>query len=68
MEDKGTVEPPVTDAPAYEAGKAYLAGDKVLANDGNIYQCKPWPYTGWCASASYAPGTSQYWADAWDKL
>ncbi|CEO39441.1 immunoglobulin-like domain-containing protein [Photobacterium kishitanii] len=68
LEDKGTVEPPVTDAPAYEAGKAYLAGDKVLANDGNIYQCKPWPYTGWCANASYAPGTSQYWADAWDKL
>ncbi|WP_279152809.1 immunoglobulin-like domain-containing protein, partial [Photobacterium iliopiscarium] len=68
LEDKGTIEPPVTDAPAYEAGKAYLAGDKVLASDGNVYQCKPWPYTGWCASASYAPATSQYWADAWDKL
>ncbi|PSW31734.1 chitinase [Photobacterium phosphoreum] len=68
LEEKGTIEPPVTDAPAYEVGKNYLAGDKVLASDGNVYQCKPWPYTAWCASASYAPATSQYWADAWDKL
>ncbi|KJF93660.1 immunoglobulin-like domain-containing protein [Photobacterium angustum] len=68
LEEQGTVEPPVTDVPAYEAGKAYQAGDQVLGTDGNVYQCKPWPYTGWCANASYAPGSSQYWADAWDKL
>ena len=54
--------------PDYEAGKNYAAGDIVTGTDGNAYQCKPWPYTGWCANASYAPGESQFWADAWDKL
>ncbi|WP_025820609.1 immunoglobulin-like domain-containing protein [Shewanella marina] len=66
-----TVEPPlppVGDIPAYEAGKAYQAGDQVLGADGQVYQCKPWPYTAWCASPAYAPAASQYWADAWDKL
>ncbi|GAD77424.1 hypothetical protein VAZ01S_075_00180 [Vibrio azureus NBRC 104587] len=54
--------------PDYEAGKSYAAGDIVTGTDGNAYQCKPWPYTGWCANAAYAPGESQFWADAWDKL
>ncbi|EDP57096.1 immunoglobulin-like domain-containing protein, partial [Vibrio sp. AND4] len=54
--------------PAYEAGKAYEAGEIVTGSDGNLYQCKPWPYTGWCANPSYAPGETVYWSDAWDKL
>ncbi|WIH21730.1 immunoglobulin-like domain-containing protein [Photobacterium damselae] len=66
--EKDKPTPPPTDVPNYEAGFAYQEGDKVLGSDGNVYQCKPWPYSGWCASASYAPATSQYWPDAWDKL
>ncbi|CZF82906.1 Chitinase D precursor [Grimontia celer] len=60
--------PPGGEYPAYVAGTNYTEGDRVTGIDGNIYECKPWPYTGWCASASYAPGNSLYWADAWDKL
>ncbi|MFN1617736.1 immunoglobulin-like domain-containing protein [Vibrio rotiferianus] len=54
--------------PPYESGKAYEAGDIVTGSDGNLYQCKPWPYTGWCSNPSYAPGETIYWSDAWDKL
>ncbi|MGR5212361.1 immunoglobulin-like domain-containing protein [Vibrio rotiferianus] len=54
--------------PAYESGKTYEAGDIVTGSDGNLYQCKPWPYTGWCSNPSYAPGETVYWSDAWDKL
>ncbi|WP_044583193.1 hypothetical protein [Aliivibrio salmonicida] len=62
-----TTTPPTTDVPAYEAGKTYAEGDQVLATDGNVYQCKAWPYTPWCSSSSYAPAESQLWANAWDK-
>ncbi|CAH1558143.1 immunoglobulin-like domain-containing protein [Vibrio rotiferianus] len=54
--------------PPYESGKTYKAGDIVTGSDGNLYQCKPWPYTGWCSNPSYAPGETVYWSDAWDKL
>ncbi|CAH1548371.1 immunoglobulin-like domain-containing protein [Vibrio rotiferianus] len=54
--------------PPYESGKTYEAGDIVTGSDGNLYQCKPWPYTGWCSNPSYAPGETIYWSDAWDKL
>ncbi|WP_045389223.1 immunoglobulin-like domain-containing protein [Vibrio rotiferianus] len=54
--------------PPYESGKTYEAGDIVTGLDGNLYQCKPWPYTGWCSNPSYAPGETVYWSDAWDKL
>lgn len=40
--------------PPYESGKTYEAGDIVTGSDGNLYQCKPWPYTGWCSNPSYA--------------
>ncbi|QLK49624.1 chitinase [Vibrio owensii] len=54
--------------PPYESGKTYEAGDIVTGSDGNLYQCKPWPYTGWCSNPSYAPGETVYWSDAWEKL
>ena len=54
--------------PPYESGKTYEAGDIVTGSDGNLYQCKPWPYTGWCSNPSYAPGETVYWSDAWNKL
>lgn len=54
--------------PAYQEGFAYAAGDIVTGTDGKFYQCKPWPYTGWCSGAAfaYAPGTGSAWAEAWD--
>ena len=57
---------PCTSIPQYTENGGYVAGSKVK-NAGNIYECKPWPYSGWCNGASwaYAAGTGSYWADAW---
>jgi chitinase len=50
----------------YTENGGYVAGSKVQ-NQGNQYQCKPWPYSGWCNGAAwaYGPGTGAYWSDAW---
>ena len=68
VKEEGGTTPPPGDYPPYEAGTNYEAGDIVVGRDNGLYECKPWPYTAWCASASYAPGDSQYWQDAWIKL
>lgn len=54
------------DVPAYRPGTEYQAGDRVT-NGGKIYECKPWPYTGWCglSLAHYEPGKGTNWTDAW---
>lgn len=53
------------DVPAYQPGAWYGAGERVQA-DGNLYECKDWPYTGWCGvGPAYAPGTGWAWQDAW---
>jgi len=56
-------------APQYVAGTAYTDGS-LVKNAGNKYQCKPWPYSGWCAgaAAAYAPGTGTNWTDAWTLI
>ncbi|WP_436897300.1 lytic polysaccharide monooxygenase [Acinetobacter gyllenbergii] len=45
----------------------YKAGTKVLGSDGHTYQCKPFPYSGWCSiqAHQYVPGTGSNWQDAW---
>ncbi|RYU70359.1 N-acetylglucosamine-binding protein GbpA [Aliivibrio finisterrensis] len=53
--------------------KNYTAGTKVLAEDGAIYQCKPFPYSGYCVqwtetATSFAPGVGSDWSMAWDKV
>ena len=62
----GGVDPSI---PAYVPNTIYQGGDKVT-NAGGIYQCKPFPYSGWCgqAPAAYAPGQGFAWSDAWDKI
>jgi hypothetical protein len=52
-------------APAWVGGTPYAPGDVVL--DGHsLYQCKPWPYSGWCsAGGAYEPGVGWASADAW---
>jgi hypothetical protein len=51
---------------AYAQNNGYAAGSTVKNND-RIYECRPWPYSGWCNSAAvaYAPGTGTVWQDAW---
>jgi hypothetical protein len=44
----------------------YVAGSKVK-NAGRQFECKEFPYSGWCNGAAwaYGPGTGAYWTDAW---
>jgi hypothetical protein len=53
---------------AYQEGFPYQAGD-IVTSQGSLYQCKPFPYSGWCAGAAwaYAPGTGTAWDSAWEK-
>lgn len=62
--------PDHADYPKYVPGHVYKAGDIVVASDGDLYQCKPFPYTAWCAGlpSAYAPGTGSAWEMGWDKL
>ncbi|MCY9871484.1 immunoglobulin-like domain-containing protein [Vibrio barjaei] len=63
-----SVTPPPGEHPAYDPNATYAEGDIVTGSDGGLYQCKPWPYTGWCSNPSYEPGETVHWSDAWDKL
>ena len=48
----------------------YQPGTLVKGNDGNIYECRPFPNSGWCNgdSSFYEPGTGLAWEDAWIKI
>lgn len=52
--------------PQYVENGGYVAGS-IVQNAGGKYECRPWPYSGWCNGAAwaYGPGTGAYWADAW---
>ena len=52
--------------PQYVENGGYEAGS-VVQNNGNLYECKPYPFSGWCNGATwaYAPGEGTYWEDAW---
>lgn len=54
---------------AWSANSKYNAGD-IVNNHGKLFQCKPFPYSGWCNSAPayYEPGVGLAWADAWTAL
>ncbi|MHA0863724.1 glycoside hydrolase family 19 protein [Enterobacter wuhouensis] len=54
---------------AWSANSKYNAGD-IVNNHGKLFQCKPFPYSGWCNSAPayYEPGAGLAWADAWTAL
>ncbi|WP_304523947.1 glycosyl hydrolase family 18 protein [Cupriavidus sp. UME77] len=51
----------------YKEGTKYNAGD-VVANNGKLYRCKPFPYTNWCSMAAWAyePGKGTAWEQAWE--
>ena len=58
-----------TSYPAWSANSKYNAGD-IVNNHGKLFQCKPFPYSGWCnnAPAYYEPGAGLAWAEAWTAL
>ncbi|MDB5271882.1 MAG: peptidase domain protein [Chitinophagaceae bacterium] len=51
---------------SYKENNGYAPGSTVQSN-GRIYECKAWPYSGWCNSAAvaYGPGIGTVWQDAW---
>jgi len=57
-----------------EGIKSYVAGTKVLQpKTGKVYQCKPWPYNGYCVQWSptatgFEPGIGNSWTMAWTEL
>ncbi len=54
------------DAPQYMENGGYQEGSRVQ-NAGSLYECRPFPNSGWCNGAAwaYAPGTGAHWEDAW---
>lgn len=56
-------------SPQYTENGGYSAGSKVQ-NNGTEFECKPYPYSGWCNGAAWAyePGTGAYWTDAWTEI
>ena len=64
-------------AEEYESGTQYQEGDKVSIigageDNGKIYQCKPWPNSGYCVQDQYKPGPggevfngNPLWQQAW---
>ncbi|CAA0099559.1 Chitin-binding protein CbpD [BD1-7 clade bacterium] len=66
---------PPEDLPDYqytypENRENYASGVRVYQprGDSGVYQCKPFPFGGWCVQDAYAPGVSQFWQQAWDKV
>ena len=49
---------------------SYVGGTVVQGTDGKRYECKPFPFSGWCNQSElyYAPGTGLAWTDAWISL
>ncbi|MNG28115.1 GlcNAc-binding protein A precursor [compost metagenome] len=51
----------------------YTVGTKVLQpKDGEVYECKPFPYSGYCkqydpSANGYEPGVGGHWHMAWDQ-
>lgn len=58
-----------TSYPAWSANSKYNAGD-IVNNHGKLFQCKPFPYSGWCNNSPtyYEPGAGLAWAEAWTAL
>ncbi|HHU4046293.1 TPA: glycoside hydrolase family 19 protein [Enterobacter cloacae] len=55
--------------PAWSANSKYSAGD-IVNNHGKLFQCKPFPYSGWCNNAPmyYELGAGLAWSEAWTAL
>ena len=56
-----------------DAQDLWEGGNILDPKNGKVYQCKPFPYRGWCsqwsASATqYEPGVGTNWQDAWIQV
>lgn len=51
-------------APAWQENAGYKGGDQVSSANA-IYECKPFPFEGWCGLKPYEPGIGFAWSDAW---
>ncbi|TQV86554.1 glycosyl hydrolase family 18 protein [Aliikangiella coralliicola] len=54
----------------YPVGHGSYAGGSQVQNNGDLYECKPFPYEGWCnqSATAYEPGVGWAWSDAWIKV
>jgi hypothetical protein len=54
----------------YVLDAPYDAGARVFSlRDLRVYQCRPWPNSGWCSIGAYEPGGPLgFWPDAWVPL
>ncbi len=66
-DDNPDVPLPPTDLTYPDGIGTYQPGTVVQGSTGNLYQCKPFPFSGWCNQAPlyYAPGTGLAWEQAW---
>jgi hypothetical protein len=57
-------------AQPWMANGSYMAGDHVTDSvPPHIYECKPFPFSGWCPMPGYEPGKAGTpWMDAWMDL
>ncbi|AMO55693.1 chitinase [Endozoicomonas montiporae] len=64
-----TVQPSGGHYPAWKEGTVYHGGSRVTV-DGKDYECKPFPFSGWCGQSArhYMPGKGNYWKDAWERV
>ena len=55
--------------PAWKEGTHYHGGSRV-SHDGQDYECRPFPFSGWCGQSAYhyQPGEGSHWRDAWIKI
>jgi hypothetical protein len=50
------------------SGATYVGGNRVH-NVGREFECKPWPFSGWCGlGGGYEPGVGFAWHDAWIEI
>lgn len=54
-------------AAQWQQGATYSGGE-VVTQDGTDYQCKPFPFSGWCGLSAYQPGVGFAWSDAWQQI
>lgn len=55
--------------PTWTSKTKWKAGD-IVNNGGKLYQCRPYPNSGWCNSTPsyYEPGKGIAWQDAWSAM
>jgi hypothetical protein len=52
--------------PVWRSGVQYAEGaDIVHLEPRQRFECRPWPYTPWCALPAYEPGLNRHWPEAW---